>query len=93
MVLMDAREEAVVEEQGRLRRLRVLVDFTAHVLAQARLTRAEGEALVAATRRRVLELFPDKGETFDLILAPRFSRLIDECARPGAKVLPFRRPG
>jgi hypothetical protein len=34
--------------------------------------------LVAATRRRALELFPDKEETYELILAPRFARLLDE---------------
>jgi hypothetical protein len=89
---MDDREAAVVEEQRRLRQVRVLVDFTAHVLAQSRPARSEGEALVAATRRRVLELFPDGGPTFDLILAPRFARLLDEHARPGPRVLPFQRP-
>ena len=89
---MDDREAAVAEEQRRLRQLRVIVDFTAHVLAQSRPSRSEGEALVAATRRRALELFPDGGPTFDLILAPRFARLLDEHTSPGARVLPFQRP-
>jgi len=46
---------------------------------------------VAATRRRALELFPGKEDTFDLILAPRFARLIREFAVPSsaANVLPF----
>jgi hypothetical protein len=88
---MDVIGDPIAEEQHRLRRLRGLVDFTAHVLAQARLTRAEGRALVTATRRRALELFPDKAGTFDLILAPRFARLIDEFSRPSARVLRFPR--
>jgi hypothetical protein len=49
---------------------------------------------VAAARARVLELFPDKEETYELILAPRFARLVDEFAdRAPSRVLPFRRPG
>jgi hypothetical protein len=90
---MDAREAAIAEEQHRLRQVRILVDFAAQVLAQEHPTRSEGEALVAATRRRVLELFPEGGPTFDLILAPRFARLLDEHTRPRAKVLPFRPAG
>lgn len=89
---MEDRQAAVADEQRRLRQLRTLVDFTANVLAQSRPTRSEGEALVAATRRRAVELFPEGGPTFDLILAPRFARLLDEHTRPGVKVLRFARP-
>jgi hypothetical protein len=83
--------EEVAEEDRRARQLRLLVDLTCNVVAQGGLTRTEARELVDATRRRVLELFPGKEETFDLILAPRFARLIDEFARTGArrKVLPF----
>jgi hypothetical protein len=81
------------DERRRLRVLRTVVDLTTNVLAQGRMTRAEAEDLVAATRRQALELFPDKAATYDLILAPRFARLLDEFAGPRAeKVLPFRRP-
>jgi hypothetical protein len=75
------------DEPRRLRVLKMVVDLTANVLAQGRMTRPEGEALVAAARRRVLELFPDKAETYDLILAPRFGRLLDEFA-PGERRAP-----
>lgn len=92
---MAADQEALAEEQRRLRELRVTVDLAASVIAQGRLPRAEGEALVAATRRRALALFPDKAPTFDLVLAPRFARLLDEFAAEPApargRVLPFRR--
>jgi hypothetical protein len=79
------------EERRRLRLLRTVVDLTTNVLAQGRMTRLEAEALVAATRRRALELFPDKASTYDLILAPRFARLMEEFALP-SNVVPFRRP-
>jgi hypothetical protein len=88
---VSAAAEELADEHRRARQLRVLVDLTCNVIAQGRLTRAEAEELVAATRRRVLELFPGKEDTFDLILAPRFARLIDEFARNAGsrKVLPF----
>jgi hypothetical protein len=81
------------DERRRLRLLRMVVDLTTNVLAQGHMTRQEAEALVAATRRRALELFPDKATTYDLILAPRFARLMDEFAGPPpGNVLTFRRP-
>ena len=70
----------IAEEAGRARQLRLIVDLASSVIAQGGLSPAEAEALVAATRRRALELFPGKEETFDLVLAPRFARLIREFA-------------
>ena len=40
----------------------------------------------------MLALFPDKEATYELILAPRFRRLIAEFTRESARVLPFRKP-
>jgi len=70
--------EAVAEEQRRLDRLRRKVDVTCAVLSQASLTLREAEALVAASRRDALALFPDKGPVFDLVIAPRMARIIGE---------------
>lgn len=85
------------DEQRRLRRVRVIVDFTSSVLAQSTMTRAEGEELVAAARERILELFPGREETYEILYARRFARLIDSCTIPDAsagpaRVLPFRKP-
>ena len=82
------------EEDRRARQLRLIVDLTSSVIVQGGIDRAEAEALVAATRRRALELFPGKGDTFDLILAPRFARLVREFVGPAPppNVLPFRKP-
>ena len=74
---------AVAEEQARADRLRRTVDVACAVLRQGRLSRAEAEALVADTRRRALALFPEKEDVFDLVLAPRFRRILDEFC-PGA---------
>ena len=54
------------------------VDLTCNVLMQQPMTRRQAERLVAATRQRILELFPDKEQTYELILAPRFARLMNE---------------
>lgn len=87
----DERSLALADEARRVRQLRMVVDLTSNVLAQGQLTRAEAEDLVAAARQRALELFPDKAETYDLILAPRFNRLMEEFVGPArGKVLPFR---
>jgi hypothetical protein len=74
----DDHARAVAAEARQVLQLRMVVDLTSAVLMQGRLSRREAEDLVAATRRRALELFPDKEETYALILAPRFARLLDE---------------
>lgn len=94
---MSAGEEegaALAEERRRVRRLRMVVDLTTNVLMQGRLSRGEAQDLVAAARGRILEMFPDKEATYELILAPRFARLLDEFARSASdtRVLPFRSP-
>jgi hypothetical protein len=73
--------QALQEEQRRMRYLRVLVDFTAGVIVQGGISRVEAERMVVATRRKVLQLFPGKDETFDIIYRRRFERLIEEHTR------------
>jgi hypothetical protein len=95
---------AIAEEAARADRLRRTVDVACAILRQGQLSREEAEALVAATRRRALALFPGKEDVFDLVLAPRFRRIVEEfCTRAkrasalregsdqSRKVLPFRR--
>jgi hypothetical protein len=80
---------AVAEEQARADRLRRTVDVACAVLRQGRLSREEAEALVSDTRRRVLVLFPGKEDVFDLVLAPRFRRIVEEfCCTRGVSVGP-----
>lgn len=73
-----ATPEEISEEQKKIRRLRTIVDLTAAMLYQGNLTTAEALELVAATKKSVLSLFPDKEKTFDLIYKPRFERIIKE---------------
>ncbi len=84
----------VQDEERRLRQLRVIVHFTSNVIMQSRLQRSEAEALVAAARARILELFPGRDETYELLYARRFERLLDEFTTPdrSAVVIPFPAP-
>jgi hypothetical protein len=73
---------AIAEEQARADRLRRTVDVACAILRQGQLSREAADALVADTRRRALALFPGKEDVFDLVLAPRFQRIIEEfCPR------------
>jgi hypothetical protein len=78
---------AVAEEIRRADVLRSSVDVACALLRQARFTREEALAVVAATRARALELFPGKQDVFDLVLAPRFTRILDEfCTAPDRRL-------
>jgi hypothetical protein len=80
---------ALADEGRRADLLRRTVDVACALLRQASFTREEAEALVAVTRARALELFPGKQDVFDLVLAPRFARILDEfCAPCSAGVTP-----
>ena len=71
-------KEEIEEENRRLRRLRIAVNLALNIIAQGQMPIEEATQLVAATRRVALQLFPDKGETFDLIYQPKFQRLMNE---------------
>lgn len=92
---MPTREE-IQDEDRRARRARMIVDFTANVIMQSGMRRSEAEALVQAARAAVLELFPGREQTYELLYAGRFRRLLDEFTRPdppdsgaGGGVVPF----
>lgn len=88
--------EEIRDEQRRARRVQVIVRLAQVAIEQSRLSRDEAEAVVAAARARVLELFPGRGETFDILYGRRFQRLLAACPAGDARrsstgrVLPFR---
>jgi len=72
-------EDALRDEQRRMRQLRMLVDVTAQMLAEDdSLALCEALRLVEAARNAALRLFPDKGDTFDLVVRPRLEGIILE---------------
>jgi len=71
------REDALREEQHRIRRLRLLVDVTAQILAEDdTLQLCEALRLVDAARQTALRLFPDKQDTFEIVIRPRLERIV-----------------
>jgi len=75
---MTPDKETLFAEELKVRRLRRMMDFTAAMLWQSDLTLDQAQKLVADAKDRALELFPDKGETFDLIYGSRFRRILSE---------------
>jgi hypothetical protein len=74
--------EQLDDEAARVRKVRHLVDLATSLIMQAGMTRTEAEQLVAEVRERILELFPDSEETYELVYSRRFRRLIDEFTKP-----------
>lgn len=72
------RQEALEREEERMQLLKWLTDATVWRLTVGPITRVEGERVIEATRERVLSLFPDKSDLFDLVLRPRFERHLME---------------
>jgi hypothetical protein len=71
-------EAEIREENRKVRRLQIVVDLVTSVLRQSDVPIEEAAAMVAETRRFALKLFPDKGQTYDMIYQPRFQRLLSE---------------
>jgi hypothetical protein len=71
--------EALREEERKLRMLRFVVDLNqAIIMQQADLTLRDAFEILKNTRQAALNLFPDKGDVFELIYTPRFRRIIRE---------------
>ena len=71
-------EGEIREENRRVRRLQVVVGLVMQTIRQSDMPVEEASQLVAAAREFALQLFPDKGPTYDLIYQPRLQRLLAE---------------
>jgi hypothetical protein len=74
----DEHQQAVREENRRLRYLRFLVDLALVEIRRGRFTKPQAEQVVENIRSQALQLFPGKELAFDLIYRPRFRRVIAE---------------
>ena len=71
--------EALQEEERRLRMLRFVVDLNQAILMQqSDLTLRESFDILKNTRQAARNLFPGKNDVFELIYTPRFMRIIRE---------------
>ena len=75
---MEQNNNALRLEDAKLQKLRGITNLTVALLAQADLSLLDAQKLIAQTRSKALELFPDKGDTFDLIYGSRFRRILAE---------------
>jgi hypothetical protein len=72
------RNKEIKEENRKIKRLRVIVDLSMNVIAQGDMPVEDASHMVGNVRKMALDLFPGKGDVFDLIYKPRFQRLIRE---------------
>jgi hypothetical protein len=73
--------QEIDEESRRIRRLRMAVEMALSVIAAGELTYEDAQDLARGLRRVAEQLFPDKGNVFDLVYAPRIRRMIREVYR------------
>jgi len=70
----------VVDEQLRMGRLRRVVDVTAYWLEQGTFSHEEALSIIEHARGEILKLCPGKEEVFELVIRPRFLRILSERA-------------
>ena len=75
------RAEELADEARRARKITHIVDITTAFIRQSAMSRREAEMLVDYARQEILRLFPDGEETYEVIYARRFRRIIDEFTR------------
>lgn len=75
---MTVDKQELLAEERKLRRLRRAMDVAAALLRQVDLTLEEALDVVNHAKVTALQLFPDKEETFDIVYAPRFRRILVE---------------
>jgi hypothetical protein len=73
---MDNKE--IREENRRIRFLRMVVDLSIMTIQGGNLSLEQARKVVDDARQAACNLFPGKGNVFDLIYQPRFERAIRE---------------
>ncbi len=70
---------AAFVERKRFRRVRMIVDLTLNLISSDRtFSHREARSLVACAKKAILELDPDFGDRYDLIVHPHFERVLQE---------------
>jgi hypothetical protein len=75
---MTDLQDAIREENRRIRLLRIMSDLTVQILMSGRLSASEAASLIDGVKTFALKLFPGKDQTFDLIHMPRLRRALRE---------------
>jgi len=72
----EDRKRAIADENKRIRYLRIVSDFTLAYIANEAESLDEAQRLVESLRQTAMNLFPGKEDTFELVIRPRFDRVI-----------------
>ena len=75
---MKPTPSQIEAESRKIRRLRAMVTLVASLLRQTDMPLVEAVRLVQAVRAQALQLFPGREQTYDILYAPRFARLLRE---------------
>ena len=79
---------ALLDEQKRLRRLRLIVDLTASVISQEpSLTPERALEMIRRAQDAVEGLFPGSHAQFDLLVRPKLQRIVDERFPPDPRTI------
>jgi len=80
--------EKLLDEEKKMRRLRLIVDLTQAILIQQHdLTLTEAIEIMRDAKKAALNLFPDKESVYDLVYSPRFKKIIAQrFVIPGGKM-------
>jgi hypothetical protein len=88
---MTTLQEAIVEENRRIRLLRIVSDLLIQLLMSGRVSVSEADSLIDGVKDLAMRLFPGKELAFDLIYVPRFRRALLESGAyedgPALKIL------
>lgn len=71
----DEFEKALREEEALIRRTQGIIDRACAGLSSGIMTPKGARELILETKRRILELMPDKEDAFNLIYLPRLVRM------------------
>jgi len=70
----------IIDEQLRMGRLRRVVDLTAYWLENGSFAHEEALSIIEHARGEILKLCPGKDDVFELVIRPRFLRILNERA-------------
>lgn len=76
--------DALMEENRRIRAFRFLTDLSVQRLSVEPMSLNEARAVVEKLRETAERFFPGKGHVFDMVIAPRLRRVINERFHPSA---------
>lgn len=75
---MNSRDELILEENRRIRQLRIVTDLLIQAVMTRSMTLSDAETMISGVRSLASRLFPGKEDVFDLIYLPRFRRALRE---------------